>query len=112
MLLSKADGRALPLTSRAYDLLVFFLEHPNELLDKSALMEAMWPTVVVEENNLNQHISALRRVLGETPEERRFIVTVPGRGYRFIASVEAVMSDRLTPAPANVATPDAQASNT
>ena len=88
-----ADGRALPLTSRAYDLLVFFLERPHELLDKSTLMEAVWPTVVVEENNLNQHISALRRVLGETPEERRYIVTVPGRGYRFIASVAALMPD-------------------
>ncbi len=93
MLLSKADGRPLPLTSRAYDLLIFFLEHPNELLDKSTLMEAVWPTVVVEENNLNQHISALRRALGETPEERRFIVTVPGRGYRFVAPVEAAAAD-------------------
>ena len=86
-LLVRADGRSLPIHSRAFDLLQFFLEHPGELLDKSALLKAVWPNVVVEENNLNQHISALRRVLGERPEEHRFIVTIPGRGYRFVAPV-------------------------
>jgi TolB-like protein/DNA-binding winged helix-turn-helix (wHTH) protein len=90
LLLLKADGRALPLSSRAFDALICFLEHPGELLDKSALMRAIWPNVVVEENNLNQQISALRRVLGERPDEHRFIVTVAGRGYRFVAEVKAV----------------------
>lgn len=90
LLLLRADGRALPLNSRAFDTLLFFLEHPGELLDKPTLMAAIWPKVVVEENNLNQHISALRRVLGERPEEHKFLVTVPGRGYRFVASVRAV----------------------
>ena len=89
----RADGRPLPLSSRAFDTLLFFLEHPGELLDKSTLMTAVWPNVVVEENNLNQHISSLRRVLGERPEEHRFIVTVPGRGYRFVAAVRAVAGD-------------------
>jgi TolB-like protein/DNA-binding winged helix-turn-helix (wHTH) protein len=83
----KASGRPLPLSSRAFDILLLFLEHPGELLDKSTLIAAVWPTVVVDENNLNQHISALRRVLGERPEQYRFIVTVPGRGYRFVAAV-------------------------
>jgi len=87
LLLLTATGRPLPLSSRAFDLLLFFLEHPGELLDKPTLMAAVWPKVVVEENNLNQHIFALRRVLGERPEEHRFIVTVPGRGYRFVAAV-------------------------
>jgi TolB-like protein/DNA-binding winged helix-turn-helix (wHTH) protein len=83
----KASGRALPVSARAFDALLYFLEHPGELLDKSTLMAAIWPKVVVEENNLNQHISALRRLLGERPDEHRFIVTVPGRGYRFVAEV-------------------------
>ena len=87
LLLLKAGSRALPLSSRAFETLVFFLEHPGELLDKSTLMAAIWPKLVVEENNLSQQISALRRALGERPEEHRFIVTVPGRGYRFIAPV-------------------------
>jgi TolB-like protein/DNA-binding winged helix-turn-helix (wHTH) protein len=92
LLLLKPDLRPLPLSARAFDALLFFLEHPGELLDKSTLMAAVWPKVVVEENNLNQHISALRRVLGERPEEHRFIVTVPGRGYRFVAPVSILGS--------------------
>ena len=59
-------------------------------LDKSTLMAAVWPKAVVEENNLNQHISALRRVLGERPDEHHFIVTIPGRGYRFVATVRPI----------------------
>lgn len=51
-------------------------------------MEAIWPNVVVDENNLNQAISTLRRVLGEVPGEHRFVVTEPGRGYRFVAHVK------------------------
>jgi TolB-like protein/DNA-binding winged helix-turn-helix (wHTH) protein/Tfp pilus assembly protein PilF len=106
LLLLKAGSRALPLSSRAFDTLVFFLEHPGELLDKSTLMAAIWPKLVVEENNLNQQISALRRVLGERPEEPRFIVTVPGRGYRFIAPVSLVADSATAldtaPAPAPV----------
>jgi TolB-like protein/DNA-binding winged helix-turn-helix (wHTH) protein len=90
LLLLKPTGRPLPLSTRAFDTLLFFLEHPGELLEKSTLMAAIWPKAVVEENNLNQNISALRRVLGERPEEHRFIVTVPGRGYRFVAAVRSV----------------------
>jgi TolB-like protein/Tfp pilus assembly protein PilF len=86
-LLLKDANRALPLTSRAFETLLFFVEHRGELLNKGTLMEAIWPNIAVEENNLNQNISILRRVLGETPGEHRFIVTVPGRGYRFVASV-------------------------
>jgi TolB-like protein/DNA-binding winged helix-turn-helix (wHTH) protein/Tfp pilus assembly protein PilF len=102
----KAGSRTLPLSSRAFDTLVFFLEHPGKLLDKATLMAAIWPKLVVEENNLNQQISALRRVLGERPEEHRFIVTVLGRGYRFIAPVSLVAGSATTldaaPAPAPV----------
>lgn len=112
LLLLKASGRPFPLSSRAFDILLLFLEHPGELLDKSALMAAVWPTVVVDENNLNQHISALRRVLGERPEEHRFIVTVPGRGYRFVAAVRPVTDARGVPpsvAQPAVVSPSAQA---
>ena len=87
LLLSKGDGRVLPLTSRAFETLLYLVEHRGELLDKATLMKAIWPNTVVEENNLNQNITALRRVLGEKPEEHRFIVTVPGRGYQFVANV-------------------------
>ena len=63
------------------------MEHQGELVEKTALMKAIWPNVIVEENNLNQCISAVRRALGENTAEHRYIVTVPGRGYRFVASV-------------------------
>jgi TolB-like protein/DNA-binding winged helix-turn-helix (wHTH) protein len=85
--LSQEDGRTIPLPPKALDTLLYFVEHRGRLLDKHALLAAIWPHVVVEENNLNQTISQLRRVLGERPEEHRFIVTEPGRGYRFVASV-------------------------
>ncbi len=83
-------GRTLSLTAKAFDTLLYLVEHRGELLDKTRLMNALWPGVVVEENNLNQNISLLRRVLGERPGEHRFIVTVPGHGYRFVAEVRSV----------------------
>ena len=87
-MLFDASGQAVPLNSRALDLLAYFVEHPQQLLDKATLLEAIWPRTVVEDNNLNQCIWALRRALGESPGDHRFIVTVSGRGYRFVASVE------------------------
>src|SRR5262245_45921126 len=82
-----ADGTRISLSSRAFDLLLFFVRHPGELHDKDRLMAAVWPTTVVEENNLNQCIGALRKALGESAGERRFLVNEPGRGYRFVAPV-------------------------
>jgi TolB-like protein/DNA-binding winged helix-turn-helix (wHTH) protein len=82
-----ADGQRVALNSRAFDLLLHFVRHPGELLDKDRLMKAVWPNTVVEENNLNQSIGAIRKALGESPGEHRFIVTEPGRGYRFVAPV-------------------------
>jgi TolB-like protein len=81
------DGRPVTLTSRVFDTLRCFVQHRGELLDKATLMQAVWPDTVVEENNLNQAITALRKALGEKRGEHRFIVTEPGRGYRFVAEV-------------------------
>ena len=90
LLLSGADGRPIPLSPKIFDTLLYFVERRGELLDKATLMKAIWPNIVVEENNLNQNISALRRALGESPGEHRFIVTEPGRGYRFVAEVRTL----------------------
>ena len=89
-LLFGADGQPIPLKPKVFDTLLYLVERPGELVDKRALLEAVWPHVVVEENNLNKAISTLRQVFGETRDEHRFIVTEPGRGYRFVASVEAM----------------------
>jgi TolB-like protein/DNA-binding winged helix-turn-helix (wHTH) protein len=87
-LLFDAQGATIPLNARAFDTLLCFLENPGDLLSKQGLMKAIWPDSIVEENNLNQSILALRRALGESPGEHRFIVTVTGRGYRFVAPVQ------------------------
>jgi TolB-like protein len=81
------DDQPAGLTVKVFDILLYLVEHHGELVDKSTLMQAVWPNVIVEENNLNQNISVLRKVLGERAGEHRFIVTVPGRGFRFVAPV-------------------------
>ena len=85
--LSSADGEQIALSPRVFDTLLCLVEHRGELVSKATLMQAVWPDTVVEENNLNQAITALRKALGESPGDHRFIVTEAGRGYRFVASV-------------------------
>ena len=77
----------LPLASKAFETLAYLVEHAGAVIDKDELMRAVWPDTAVEENNLNQNISLLRRLLGETRGEHRYIATVPGRGYQFVAKV-------------------------
>src|SRR5437764_3625874 len=86
-LLWRLDGTTVPLTPRVFETLLYLVEHHDTILDKEQLMEAVWPDSIVEENNLTQNISILRRVFGETPGSHHYIVTVPGRGYRFVADV-------------------------
>lgn len=83
-------GEPVAVPSRAFDVLVVLLERAGEDVSKSELMASVWGETFVEENNLNQAISALRRVFGERRGEHRFIVTLPGRGYRFVAPVRRV----------------------
>lgn len=99
-LLLTGGGEPVPLAPKVFDTLLYFVERRGELLDKSTLMKAVWPNVVVEENSLNQNISALRRALRENPGEHRFIVTEPGRGYRFVAEVRVVTAAISTAIPA------------
>src|SRR5437762_5834504 len=82
------NGAQVPLTPRVFETLLYLVEHYDTVLDKECLMEAVWPDSIVEENNLTQNISTLRRVFGETPGSHHYIVTVPGRGYRFVADVK------------------------
>jgi TolB-like protein/DNA-binding winged helix-turn-helix (wHTH) protein/Flp pilus assembly protein TadD len=75
--------------------LFYMVEHHNAVLDKERIMEAVWPDSIVEENNLAQAISKLRHVFGETPASESYIVTVPGRGYRFAAEVKEQTADAV-----------------
>src|SRR6478672_7095477 len=85
--LRRLDGTPIPLTPRVFDTLLYMVRHHAAVLDKERIMEAVWPDSIVEENNLAQAISKLRQVFGETPDSHNYIVTVPGRGYRFVAAV-------------------------
>jgi len=86
-LLQRLDGTTVPLTPRVFETLLYMVENHDTVLDKERLMEAVWPDSIVEENNLSQNISTLRRIFGEAPGSHRYIVTIPGRGYRFVAEV-------------------------
>ena len=86
-LLRREGGEPIALTAKVFDTLLYLVEHRGETLDKDTLLRAIWPELVVEENNLTQNISTLRQVLGEARGENRFIATVPRKGYRFVADV-------------------------
>ena len=73
---------------RAFDLLTVLVERAGELVSKQDLMSRAWPDTFVEEGNLKVNIAGLRRALGECPATPRFIATVIGRGYRFVAPVD------------------------
>jgi DNA-binding winged helix-turn-helix (wHTH) protein/TolB-like protein/Flp pilus assembly protein TadD len=84
------DGQPVCLTAKVFDTLLVFVERRGRVLHKDELMAALWPDTTVEENNLTQHVSMLRKTLGERAGEHRYVVTVPGRGYSFVADVRAV----------------------
>ncbi|HEV7842622.1 MAG TPA: alpha/beta fold hydrolase, partial [Pyrinomonadaceae bacterium] len=89
-LLYGAKG-AVPLTPKAFDTLLVLVENSGHVLGKDELMEKVWPDSFVEENNLAQNISSLRKVLSEGSGGQKFIETVPKRGYRFVADVSESM---------------------
>lgn len=81
------DGETIPLTPRVFDTLMAFVVRPGETISKDALMNAIWEDSFVEEANLTQNVAVLRKALGENSKEHRYIVTVPGKGYRFVPEV-------------------------
>lgn len=89
-LLSWPSGEPVDLMPKSFETLLYLVTRRGVVVEKDELLKAVWPNVVVEENNLERHVSVLRRALGETPGQNRFIVTVPGRGYSFVAPIEEV----------------------
>src|SRR5262245_10651326 len=81
------QSEPVPLTPKALDSLLVLLHQHGRLVTKDDLLREVWPDVVVEENNLAQHISMLRRTLAQAGGDGRFIDTIPKRGYRFVATV-------------------------
>jgi len=93
-LLLKGDRETIPLMPKAFDTLLYLVEHHGKLIEKDELMTAIWTDTIVEESNLSQNISILRRVLGEKRGEHRFIATIPGHGYKFVADVSRIGEEK------------------
>lgn len=95
------DGTPAPLTPKAFDLLLALVQRHGAVVEKDELMRLLWPNLVVEENNLTVIISSLRKALGESKEEHKYIVTIPKRGYCFVAQVNEVWGAKAGYSPAN-----------
>ncbi len=80
-------GESVPLAPKTFDLLLALVDQPGRLLERDTLLKAVWPDTFVEDNNLADNISRLRKALGEGENGRKFIETVPRRGYRFVVDV-------------------------
>ena len=78
----------MPITSKTFDVLVVLLQHRDHIVSKDELLNRVWPDTAVNENNLARQISSLRRTLGQRPDQHDFVVTIPGHGYRFVATVQ------------------------
>jgi DNA-binding winged helix-turn-helix (wHTH) protein len=91
--LLQRDAGRVAIAPRAFEALCFLVAHRGTLVEKSALMSAVWPNVIVSENSLSQCIAAIRRALGDEAGESRYVATVPGRGYQFIATLETPTSE-------------------
>ena len=81
------DGTLVSVAPKGIDLLIFMVERHGQIVTKDDLIQNIWPDSFMEEANLSQNIFLLRKALGEKAQENRYIATVPGRGYRFVATV-------------------------
>jgi len=84
------EDSPVALSRRAFDVLLYLVQNPGRVVTKEELLKSVWPDASVDENKLMQSISALRKALEERPGENRFITTLPGRGYQFIAPASLV----------------------
>src|SRR5262252_8674392 len=89
------DGNPIPLQPKTFQVLLVLVRHNQEVVTKDELLRAVWPDTFVEEANLSRNIFLLRKALGESPQDHRYVVTVPGRGYRFAEEVQFVPEQPL-----------------
>ena len=87
------DRELVPLTPKVFDILLALVEHGGHIVEKDDLMKRVWPDTFVEEGNLTQNVSLLRKALGENPGGSQFIETIARRGYRFVATVSESWDD-------------------
>jgi len=84
------DGQPIPMAGKTFDTLLILVQNRGRLVDKDELLSRIWAGTIVEEANLSQSIFTARRILGDSPKDHRYIATVPGRGYQFVAPVAEV----------------------
>src|SRR6202046_4172629 len=109
--LSRAES-PIPLTPKAFDVLLFLAQNPNRLVTKEELLQAVWGDTFVEEGNLTQYISHLRKALGDNSEDSHLIVTIARKGYRLTADViVAEAPDTATQAVVQVPTAESSLPN-
>ena len=87
------EGAAVPLTPKAFEMLLVLVENGGHVMEKDELLKKVWPDTIVEEANLSHIIYKLREALGESHDGEKFIETVPRRGYRFVAKVTEVLDE-------------------
>jgi len=109
---TRAD-EPIRLNSKAFETLLVLVRYRHRIVSKDELMQTLWPDTFVEEVNLAQNISALRKALGETPGENRYIATIPGKGYQFVSEIRQIepATDESVPAGADQ-TPEITAEET
>src|SRR6185503_7991960 len=90
------EGAPVTLPPKVFETLLALVERHGHIVEKNDLIEQVWPDTVVEENNLSQCISAIRKVLGDGRREQRYVETVPRRGYRFAGEVREVWGEEKT----------------
>jgi len=95
----RRDGVALPLGSRALDILIYLSEHPGEVISKQQLLDHVWPDVTVEEGSLRVHVAAIRKALGDGKFGNRYIANIQGRGYSFVGTVAGTGDGEADTAP-------------
>lgn len=97
------EGERVPLSAKAFETLLALVSRPGETVAKRDLLDAVWADTAVEENSLNQCVSAIRKALGESRESPQYIMTVPKTGYRFIAVVEEEVPETRPSSPSPAA---------
>ena len=95
----RRESEIVTLNRRAFDVLLYLVQNPGRVLTRDELLKNAWPDTFVDENSLAQSISALRRALEEKPGDNNYIVTLPGRGYQFVAAVQVVVPAALAVVP-------------
>jgi len=106
------EDEAVPIAPKAFQVLLVLMHHSKQVVTKDDLLKTIWPDTFVEEANLSRNIFLLRKALGESPQDHQYIVTVPGRGYRFAEDVQIVPEGELDIVAASHATVQMQVEET